>query len=101
MSCFSLMDKPCRACLSYKRNSFLTEKKVLSKKLEIYVKVISRKRKPKMNTKPHDDKQKILRILLVFLELTPTQIAKALHVSNSVISKHLSGKKFIILVIFI
>ena len=32
-------------------------------------------------------------ILLVFLNLTPTQVAKVLNVSNSVISKHLSGEK--------
>lgn len=40
-----------------------------------------------------NDKSKILRILLVFLNLTPTQVAKMLNVSNSVISKHLSGEK--------
>lgn len=40
-----------------------------------------------------NDKSKILRILLVFLNLTPTQVAKMLNVSNSVISKHLSGGK--------
>ena len=46
-----------------------------------------------MNTKQQSDKTKILRILLVFLNLTPTQVAKVLNVSNSVISKHLSGEK--------
>ena len=51
------------------------------------------KRTPTMNSKLQSDKTKILRILLVFLNLTPTQVAKVLNVSNSVISKHLSGEK--------
>lgn len=46
-----------------------------------------------MSTSQINSKKKILKILLVFLELTPTQIAKTLHVSNSVISKHISGEK--------
>ena len=46
-----------------------------------------------MIIKEQNDKSKILRILLVFLNLTPTQVAKILNVSNSVISKHLSGEK--------
>ena len=46
-----------------------------------------------MIIKEQSDKSKVLRILLVFLNLTPTQVAKMLNVSNSVISKHLSGEK--------
>ena len=39
------------------------------------------------------ERKKLLKILLVVLDLTPTKIAKALNVSNSVVSKHLSGEK--------
>lgn len=46
-----------------------------------------------MNGTKVQERKKLLKILLVILDLTPTQIAKALHVSNSVVSKHLSGEK--------
>ncbi len=39
------------------------------------------------------DKKKILKILFIFLELSTTKLAKTLNVSNSVISKHISGEK--------
>lgn len=46
-----------------------------------------------MNDTKMQERKKLLKILLVILDLTPTKIAKALHVSNSVVSKHLSGEK--------
>jgi len=46
-----------------------------------------------MNDSERNNRKKMLRILLVILNLTPTEIARKLHVSNSVISKHISGEK--------
>ena len=40
-----------------------------------------------------NNRKKLIKIILVYLELTPTKIAEELHVSLSVISKHISGDK--------
>ena len=40
-----------------------------------------------------NNRKKLIKIILVHLEITPTQIAEELNVSVSVISKHISGDK--------
>jgi hypothetical protein len=46
-----------------------------------------------MDIDKQNPRTKLLKLLLVMLDLTPTKLAKDLHVSNSVISKHISGEK--------
>ena len=40
-----------------------------------------------------NNRKKLIKIILVHLEITPTQIAEELNVSVSVISKYISGDK--------
>lgn len=40
-----------------------------------------------------NNRKKLIKIILVHLGITPTQIAEELNVSVSVISKHISGDK--------
>ena len=46
-----------------------------------------------MNDIQKNDRKRLLKNLLEFLDTTPTEIAETLHVSLSVISKHISGVK--------
>ena len=46
-----------------------------------------------MDESQKNDRKKIIKILMVFLDLTPSQIAEELNVCVSVISKHISGDK--------
>ncbi len=46
-----------------------------------------------MDENQKNNRKRLIRIILVYLEITPTQIAEELNVSVSVISKHISGDK--------
>ena len=46
-----------------------------------------------MDENQKNNRKKLIKIIMVYLELTPSQMAKELNVSVSVISKHISGDK--------
>lgn len=46
-----------------------------------------------MDENQKNNRKKLIKIIMVYLELTPSQMAEELNVSVSVISKHISGDK--------
>lgn len=46
-----------------------------------------------MDENQKNNRKKLIKIIMVYLELTPSRMAEELNVSVSVISKHISGDK--------